>query len=66
MGGDRSRRPPNLEQVVPESRMKAPASAHVQEPVGIVITHSTPAEKPSVFSAYVWGPAPEETPPKAG
>lgn len=45
--------------------MKAPASAQVQEPVGIVITHSTPAEKPSVFSAYVWGPAPEETPPKA-
>ena len=45
--------------------MKAPASAQVQEPVGIVITHSSPAEKPTVFSAYVWGPAPEEVPTKA-
>lgn len=45
--------------------MKPRTSAQVQEPVGIVITHSTPAEKPSVFSAYVWGPAPEEVPPKA-
>ena len=30
------------------------------EPVGIVISQGWQEEKPSVFSAYVWGPAPEE------
>jgi hypothetical protein len=31
-----------------------------QEPVGIVISRGWHEEKPSVFSAYVWGPAPED------
>ena len=30
------------------------------EPVGIVISQGWPDEKPSVFSAYVWGPAPDD------
>ncbi len=30
------------------------------EPVGIVISQGWHEEKPTVFSAYVWGPAPEE------
>ena len=30
------------------------------EPVGIVISQGWPDEKPPVFSAYVWGPAPED------
>ncbi len=30
------------------------------EPVGIVISQGWQEEKPSVFSAYVWGPAPED------
>jgi hypothetical protein len=30
------------------------------EPVGIVISRGWHEEKPSVFSAYVWGPAPED------
>ncbi len=30
------------------------------EPVGIVISQGLQEEKPSVFSAYVWGPAPED------
>jgi hypothetical protein len=30
------------------------------EPVGIVISHEWPDEKPTVFSAYVWGPAPDD------
>lgn len=29
-------------------------------PVGIVISRGWEDEQPSVFSAYVWGPAPEE------
>jgi hypothetical protein len=39
-----------------------------QEPVGIVISGMQRAPQPSVFSAYVWGPAPtnaEDTEPKA-
>ena len=34
------------------------------EPVGIVISRGWHEEKPSVFSAYVWGPAPEAGPRK--
>jgi hypothetical protein len=30
------------------------------EPVGIVISQGWQEEKPTVFSAYVWGPAPED------
>ncbi len=30
------------------------------EPVGIVISQGWPDEQPTVFSAYVWGPAPED------
>jgi len=32
-----------------------------QEPVGIVISRGTRDEASPKFSAYVWGPAPEET-----
>lgn len=45
--------------------MKSAHTAREKEPVGIVISHSAPLEAPTVFSAYVWGPAPEEVPPKA-
>jgi hypothetical protein len=31
------------------------------EPVGIVISGGPVRETPPVFSAYVWGPAPEQT-----
>ena len=34
------------------------------EPVGIVISRGRESEKPSVFSAYVWGPGPEAGPGK--
>ena len=34
------------------------------EPVGIVISHGWRDDKPSVFSAYIWGQAPEVTPNK--
>lgn len=34
------------------------------EPVGIVISRGWHEEKPSVFSAYVWGPVPEAGPSK--
>lgn len=30
------------------------------EPVGIVISQGLQEEKPTVFSAYIWGPAPED------
>jgi hypothetical protein len=29
------------------------------EPLGIIISNGDRAEYPTVFSAYVWGPAPE-------
>lgn len=32
-----------------------------QEPMGIVISRGTRDEATPVFSAYVWGPAPEPT-----
>lgn len=38
--------------------MKTPASPAAIEPVGIVITLNTRVEQPTVFSAYIWGPAP--------
>ena len=30
------------------------------EPIGIVISRGADREKPPVFSAYVWAPAPEK------
>jgi hypothetical protein len=48
--------------------MKVKASIPAQEPVGIVISGFPREPEPSVFSAYVWGPAPvntEGTEPKA-
>lgn len=32
------------------------------EPMGIVISRGADREKPPVFSAYVWAPAPEKKP----
>jgi hypothetical protein len=29
------------------------------EPIGIIISNGERGEKPTVFSAYIWGPAPE-------
>jgi len=31
------------------------------EPLGIIISNGDRAEYPTVFSAYIWGPAPEPT-----
>lgn len=36
-----------------------------QEPVGIIISRGTRDEATPRFSAYVWGPVPEETAPRA-
>ena len=30
----------------------------VQEPVGIIISGMPRTQQPTVFSAYIWGPAP--------
>ena len=46
--------------------MKAAATALPQEPVGIVIAVKPASDAPTVFSAYVYGPAPtDDAPPKA-
>lgn len=29
------------------------------EPLGIIISRGDRTERPSIFSAYIWGPAPE-------
>jgi hypothetical protein len=39
--------------------MKRKAAAASQEPMGIVISRGAEREKPPVFFAYVWAPAPE-------
>ena len=31
------------------------------EPLGIIISNGDRVEYPTVFSAYIWGPAPEPT-----
>jgi len=35
------------------------------EPIGIVISRGADREKPPVFSAYVWAPAPDKNPDEA-
>ena len=46
--------------------MKTKETKRSPEPVGIVISGMPRTQQPTVFSAYVWGPAPvEETDPKA-
>jgi len=32
-----------------------------QEPLGIIISRGDRTEQPPIFSAYIWGPAPEPT-----
>jgi hypothetical protein len=32
----------------------------VEEPIGIIISRGSRSEAPSRFSAYVWGPVPED------
>jgi hypothetical protein len=36
-------------------------TAERNEPLGIIISNGDRAEHPTVFSAYIWGPAPEPT-----
>jgi hypothetical protein len=31
------------------------------EPIGIIISNGERGEQPTVFSAYIWGPAPDPT-----
>jgi len=38
--------------------MKGRDSKTTQEPVGIIISGMPRTQQPTVFSAYVWGPAP--------
>jgi hypothetical protein len=43
--------------------MKKESSQSVEhnEPLGIIISNGERGEQPTVFSAYIWGPAPEPT-----
>jgi len=36
-----------------------------EEPIGIVISRGAQQERPPVFFAYVWGPAPEDDTPES-
>lgn len=64
VGGVRSRRRPA--EVTLDPAMKAKETKRTQEPVGIVISGMPRTQQPSIFSAYVWGPAPsDDTEPKA-
>jgi len=38
---------------------KARQSPEPQEPLGIIISRGERGDQPPVFSAYIWGPAPE-------
>ena len=38
---------------------KAREITETQEPLGIIISRGDRLEQPPIFSAYIWGPAPE-------
>ncbi len=38
---------------------KVPDTIGSQEPLGIIISRGDRAEQRPIFSAYIWGPAPE-------
>ncbi|MDQ3244099.1 MAG: hypothetical protein M3Q09_10260 [Gemmatimonadota bacterium] len=38
---------------------KARQTPEQQEPLGIIISRGDRTEQPTVFAAYIWGPAPE-------
>ena len=40
---------------------KKSQSAEHPEPIGIIISNGDREEYPTLFSAYIWGPAPEPT-----
>lgn len=40
--------------------MKGSDPKAVDEPVGIIISGMQRTQQPTVFSAYIWGPAPTE------
>src|SRR5512141_773235 len=43
-----------------ESTMKkVRETTETTEPIGIIISRGDRTEKPPIFSAYIWGPAPE-------
>ena len=39
------------------------ATADIDEPIGIIISTGSREETPPRFSAYVWGPVPDEPEP---
>ena len=50
----------NLELVTRESTMKKTREVpESQEPIGIIISRGDRTEARPIFSAYIWGPAPE-------
>ena len=52
-----------LRAVYSEVGMKKELSQSIgqNEPLGIIISNGDRVEHPTVFSAYIWGPAPEPT-----
>lgn len=42
---------------------KNPETVEHTEPIGIIISSGERGEQPTVFSAYIWGPAPEPLDP---
>ena len=42
-----------------QAMKKNSQSSERPEPLGIIISNGDRAEYPTVFSAYIWGPAPE-------
>ncbi len=37
-------------------------SPESEEPIGIIISRGSRKEVPSIFTAYIWGPAPDPVP----
>ena len=51
------------ELVQSETRMKkVRQTTDSEEPIGIIISRGDRKETPPIFSAYIWGPAPEPVP----
>lgn len=56
--GERARHTLGL-QTTEHTMKKVREATQPEEPLGIIISRGDRTERPPIFSAYIWGPAPE-------
>lgn len=64
-GGSGTTRALRQPKIVPYTMKKVKPIVETEEPIGIIISRGDRAEARPVFSAYIWGPAPEQVPEPA-